>query len=135
DPANVRKMQALADELYDEVLKVGGTISGEHGSGLSRTWFLRKQFGPLYDVLREGKRIFDPQNLLNPGKVVADVPQPLTKNFRPVLASLSSERDGVEGSGRSRNGSDLSTESDEMDRVNGVALSGDADLSPASGEQ
>ncbi len=82
DPANVRKMQALADELYDEVFKIGGTISGEHGSGLSRTWFLRKQFGPLYDVFREVKRIFDPQNLLNPGKVIADVPQPITKNLR-----------------------------------------------------
>src|SRR5262249_38687126 len=33
---------------------------------------------------REVKRIFDPQNLLNPGKVVADVPQPLTKNLRGV---------------------------------------------------
>jgi Fe-S oxidoreductase len=84
DPAHVRKMQALADELYDEVLKIGGTISGEHGSGLSRTWFLRKQFGPLYDVFREIKRIFDPPNLLNPGKVVADVPQPLTKHLRPA---------------------------------------------------
>ena len=87
DPADVRKMQALADELYEEVLKVGGTISGEHGSGLSRTWFLRKQFGPLYDVFREVKRIFDPHNLLNPGKVVADVPQPITKNLRTVSAA------------------------------------------------
>jgi FAD/FMN-containing dehydrogenase/Fe-S oxidoreductase len=86
DPADVRKMQALAEDLYEEVLKAGGTISGEHGSGLSRTWFLRKQFGPLYDVFREVKRIFDPHNLLNPGKVIADVPQPLTKNLRPMDA-------------------------------------------------
>ena len=82
DPAEVRKMQTLADDLYQEVLAQGGTISGEHGSGLSRTWYVRKQFGPLYDVFREVKRIFDPQNILNPGKVVADVPQPITKNLR-----------------------------------------------------
>lgn len=82
-PEHVRKLQTLADELYDEVLRAGGTISGEHGAGLSRTWFLRKQFGPLYDVFREVKRIFDPRNLLNPGKVVADLPQPVTKNLRP----------------------------------------------------
>ncbi len=82
EPADVRKMQALADELYQEVLAVGGTISGEHGTGLSRTWYVRKQFGPLYDVFREVKRIFDPHNILNPGKVVADVPQPITKNLR-----------------------------------------------------
>ena len=82
-PDHIRKMQDLATELYDHVLAVGGTISGEHGCGLSRTWYVRRQFGPLYDVFREVKRIFDPQNLLNPGKVVADVPQPLTKNMRP----------------------------------------------------
>jgi FAD/FMN-containing dehydrogenase/Fe-S oxidoreductase len=83
-PEHVRKLQTLAEELYGEVLRVGGTISGEHGAGLSRTWFLRRQFGPLYDVFREVKRIFDPRNLLNPGKVVADVPQPVTKNLRPM---------------------------------------------------
>jgi Fe-S oxidoreductase len=47
---------------------------------------MRQQFGPLYDVFREVKRIFDPQNLLNPGKVVADVPQPITKNLRSFAA-------------------------------------------------
>ncbi len=83
----VRKMQDLAAELYEEVLNVGGSISGEHGDGLSRTWFVRRQYGPLYDVFREVKRIFDPQNIFNPGKVVADAPQPLTKNLRPVVAA------------------------------------------------
>jgi Fe-S oxidoreductase len=85
-PDHVRVMQDLANDLYEEVLKVGGTISGEHALGLSRTWFVRQQCGPLYDVFREVKRIFDPQNILNPGKVVADVPQPLTKNLRPFPA-------------------------------------------------
>ncbi|WP_254510910.1 FAD-binding oxidoreductase [Anatilimnocola floriformis] len=80
--ADVNKMPELATQLYEEVLAVGGTISGEHGCGLSRTWYVKRQTGALYDVLREVKRIFDPQNLLNPGKVVADVPQPLTKNLR-----------------------------------------------------
>jgi FAD/FMN-containing dehydrogenase/Fe-S oxidoreductase len=84
DPGDVRKMHEFATELYEHVIAVSGTISGEHGAGLSRTWFLKRQFGPLYDVFREVKRIFDPNNLLNPGKVVADVPQPLTKNLRSV---------------------------------------------------
>jgi FAD/FMN-containing dehydrogenase/Fe-S oxidoreductase len=84
DPADVRKMQALADHLYEEVIKIGGTISGEHGSGLSRTWYMQRQFGPLYDVFREVKRIFDSHNLFNPGKVIADAPQPLTSHLRPM---------------------------------------------------
>jgi Fe-S oxidoreductase len=85
NPADVRKMQDLAADIYAEVMSVGGTISGEHGDGLSRTWYVRRQYGALYDVFREVKRIFDPQNIFNPGKVVADVPQPLTKNLRPVV--------------------------------------------------
>lgn len=85
NPADVRTMQDLASDIYAEVMAVGGTISGEHGNGLSRTWYLRKQYGPLYEVFRAVKRIFDPQNIFNPGKVVADSPQPLTKNMRPAL--------------------------------------------------
>jgi FAD/FMN-containing dehydrogenase/Fe-S oxidoreductase len=91
DPSDVRTMQLFATDLYEEVLAVQGTVSGEHGAGLSRTWFLQRQFGPLYDVFREVKRTYDPQNLLNPGKVVADVPQPLTKNLRGVPLESGSE--------------------------------------------
>lgn len=87
NPEDIRKMQGLAQDLYEEVLKVGGTISGEHGDGLSRTWFAHRQHGELYDVFRSVKRIFDPQNTFNPGKVVADAPQPPSKNLRPVLAA------------------------------------------------
>ncbi len=84
DPEQVRKMQPLATALYEEVLAVKGTISGEHGAGLVRTWFMQQQFGPLYEVFKEVKQIFDPLNILNPGKVVTEVPQPLIKNLRPA---------------------------------------------------
>lgn len=86
NPEHVRKMQLLADDIYELVVEAGGTVSGEHGAGLSRTWFLPRQHGPLYDTFKEVKRIFDPQNIFNPGKMVADAPQPLTKNLRRVVA-------------------------------------------------
>ncbi len=86
-PATIRKMQDVATDLYQRVLEVGGTISGEHGDGLSRSWFVPQQFGPLYDVFRQVKRLFDPQNILNPGKKVADAPQPVSANLRPVVAA------------------------------------------------
>jgi FAD/FMN-containing dehydrogenase/Fe-S oxidoreductase len=95
-PADVQKMPDLATQLYEEVLAVGGTISGEHGCGLSRTWYVRRQAGPLYDVFREVKRIFDPQNLFNPGKVVADVPQPLTKYLRLAAADVITQEPAAE---------------------------------------
>ena len=84
DATDVYKMRRLADDLYKEVLDTGGTVSGEHACGLSRTPYVRLQYGELYEVFREVKRIFDPQNLLNPGKVIGDDPHLLTRNLRPV---------------------------------------------------
>ena len=85
-PECISKMRDVATDLYQHVLEVEGTISGERGDGLSRTWFVQQQFGPLYDVFRQVKRIFDRQNILNPGKKVADAPQPVTANLRQVVA-------------------------------------------------
>ena len=84
NPEHVYQMHSVAADIYQLALEVKGTISGEHGAGLSRTWFMRDQFGPLYGVLREVKRTFDPNNLFNPGRVVADLPQPIHNNLRPV---------------------------------------------------
>lgn len=97
DADDLRRMPDLATQLYEKVLDVGGTISGEHADGLSRTWFVQRQHGPLYEVFRGVKRIFDPQNILNPGKIVADAPQPLTKNLRPVVAPNGHEAGAAEG--------------------------------------
>ncbi len=85
DPADVQRMRQVAEELYQEVFDVGGTISGEHAYGLSRTPFLARQVGPLYDVLRRVKQIFDPAGVLNPGKIVGDDPDLLTRYLRPAL--------------------------------------------------
>ena len=68
---DIHKMAALTDQLYQEVWKVGGTISGEHGDGLSRTPYVAEQYGPLADAFSEIKELFDPQEILNPGKIVA----------------------------------------------------------------
>lgn len=87
DPEHVKTMAALANDLYEAVFQVGGTISGEHGDGLSRTQFVQRQYGELYPVLREVKRIFDPQNVLNPGKVIGDDPDLMTRNLRPTVLS------------------------------------------------
>ncbi|MEX2114414.1 MAG: anaerobic glycerol-3-phosphate dehydrogenase subunit C, partial [Pirellulales bacterium] len=82
NPADVERMARLASDLYDEVIALGGTISGEHADGLSRTAFIRRQYGPLADVFRDVKGIFDPDNIFNPGKIVGDDPDLLTKNLR-----------------------------------------------------
>jgi FAD/FMN-containing dehydrogenase/Fe-S oxidoreductase len=82
-PDDIRTMEELAAELYDRVWLLRGTISGEHGDGLSRTPFLARQYGPLVNVFRELKRIFDPDGLLNPGKKVPVAPSRITQHMRP----------------------------------------------------
>ena len=82
NPDDVHTMETLAGELYEKVWLLRGTISGEHGDGLSRTPFLARQFGPLVNVFRELKQIFDPQGLLNPGKKVPLTPMRMTQHLR-----------------------------------------------------
>jgi len=85
---DVRAMESLAADLYEKVWALKGTISGEHGDGLSRTPFLARQYGPLTNVFRELKQIFDPQGLLNPGKKVPFAPTRMTQNLRLTSVQL-----------------------------------------------
>jgi FAD/FMN-containing dehydrogenase/Fe-S oxidoreductase len=67
----LRQYRAIGEACANLVLKYGGTTSGEHGEGLSRGEFSEKLFGPqLVEAFRQVKRAFDPQGLMNPGKVV-----------------------------------------------------------------
>ena len=77
----VRRLEAIANDVSDLVLEFGGALSAEHGDGLLRGPFTEKMFGPvLYQAFRAVKKAFDPDGLLNPGKIV-DTP-PLTANLR-----------------------------------------------------
>jgi len=70
DPEDLKRMRFIADEVAALTVDLGGTISCEHGDGLARSAYLRLQFGDLYDVMREVKRLWDPACVLNPGKVI-----------------------------------------------------------------
>lgn len=86
-PEDVDKIQRVAEDLYDEVLRAGGTLSAEHGCGLSRTPFVRRQWGALYDLFCQIKQTFDPRNILNPGKIVGDEGGSLVRHLRPSVAA------------------------------------------------
>ncbi|MER7847758.1 FAD-linked oxidase C-terminal domain-containing protein [Kitasatospora sp. NPDC096077] len=85
DPAQVATMRAVAEEIRDLVTEYGGVNSSEHGDGLARSEFNPLLFGrDLYEAMRGTKRLFDPRNLLNPGKIV-DAPA-MTDHLRdPAL--------------------------------------------------
>jgi anaerobic glycerol-3-phosphate dehydrogenase C subunit len=80
------KLRKIAGMIFDQVVELNGSISGGCGDGLNRTWYLRKQYGKLYSVFREVKNIFDPQNLLNPGKVIDTPPRDLLGQVRKIEA-------------------------------------------------
>jgi len=71
DSDGVRQLRQIAEKSVDLVVEYGGTTSGEHAEGLARGEFSEKLFGPeLVKAFEEVKATFDPQNLMNPGKVV-----------------------------------------------------------------
>ena len=73
DERNTEEMASVHEALEDIVTKtlaLGGTITGEHGVGLAKKAWLRRQVGEnSHDLMREIKRAWDPRNLLNPGKI------------------------------------------------------------------
>ncbi len=77
----VDRMAAIASDVSDLVLEFGGAMSGEHGDGLARSPWIEKMFGPkLYEAFRRTKQAFDPDGIMNPGKIVD--PAPMTENLR-----------------------------------------------------
>ena len=69
--AGLRKFREFLDRATDVVLEFGGSLSGEHGDGQARAALLPKMFGPeLMQAFREFKAIWDPDNKMNPGKLI-----------------------------------------------------------------
>ena len=81
DSQGVATMVSIADEISDLVREFGGSLSGEHGDGIVRGVWTEKMFGPeIYQMFREIKNTFDPQGIMNPGKII-DCPS-MTENLR-----------------------------------------------------
>ncbi|MGD8397726.1 MAG: FAD-linked oxidase C-terminal domain-containing protein [Anaerolineae bacterium] len=71
DPGQVEKMKRAAADIFDISVRLGGTLSGEHGVGNLKLAFLEKDIGPIaIDVMSGIKQALDPKNILNPGKVL-----------------------------------------------------------------
>ncbi len=69
---DIKAMRAIAEECFDMVLQYKGSHSGEHGDGLCRSEFHEKMFGQqMVEVFGEIKQLFDPNGIMNPGKIVS----------------------------------------------------------------
>jgi Fe-S oxidoreductase len=77
----VADLRAISEAVLTLTLKLGGAMSSEHGDGLSRSEHLERTYGPeLMDAMRMLKHAADPDNILNPGKII-DAPK-LDTNLR-----------------------------------------------------
>jgi len=77
----VATMAKIAEDISDLVLEFGGSLTGEHGDGIVRGVFTEKMFGSdLYQAFRDLKTAFDPDAIMNPGKII-DTPG-ITENLR-----------------------------------------------------
>jgi D-lactate dehydrogenase (cytochrome) len=73
DPATPEEQElakSFNKRLVERALAMEGTCTGEHGIGLGKQAWLQEELGEAVDVMRDIKRLFDPDNLMNPGKVV-----------------------------------------------------------------
>ena len=63
-------LEQVFDELYERAISVGGLVSGEHGIGYAKKHYMKRQLGDTQIELMNGiKKVFDPNNILNPGKI------------------------------------------------------------------
>ncbi|MFO1206128.1 MAG: FAD-linked oxidase C-terminal domain-containing protein [Burkholderiales bacterium] len=66
----LRRAEACLEEVFDLVVALGGTLSGEHGVGSEKRAFIGKELdAPTIALMRKVKQVFDPANVLNPGKL------------------------------------------------------------------
>ena len=75
DPNDAREFEtisALSERLVERALRFGGTCSGEHGVGFGKLKYLNDEHGASLEVMRAIKQALDPQNIMNPGKLIPE---------------------------------------------------------------
>jgi glycolate oxidase len=77
DEEELERVEAAFVEIFETALQLGGTITGEHGIGLSKAPYLEWKLGPVgVDVMKALKNALDPDNIFNPGKIFAGSTRP-----------------------------------------------------------
>jgi len=70
DAGQCQRAHKAVEALFNHTLKLGGTITGEHGVGITKKKYLKNEIGPVeIGLMKQIKQLFDPYNILNPGKI------------------------------------------------------------------
>ncbi|MGD9032988.1 MAG: FAD-binding oxidoreductase, partial [Desulfobacteraceae bacterium] len=66
------RLKPAIEELVETAMEMKGTLSAEHGAGITRAAHIERQLGPAMEVMRQIKQTLDPENILNPGKMALE---------------------------------------------------------------
>src|SRR5262245_9246010 len=69
DPDEIQRALRVADEIHQLALRMGGTVTGEHGVGAARAPYMAQEHGPALDLMRRPKAALDPLGIMNPGVI------------------------------------------------------------------
>ena len=88
DTAEIEKAERAFEQIFEEAVRMGGTITGEHGTGIAKRRFLEKHTdAPALNMMRALKEVLDPEGILNPGKILTVKPRcegPLPRNREQI---------------------------------------------------
>ncbi len=74
DAEEEKKVEGAIEDIFRAAVEMGGTLSGEHGIGISKAKYLRMEISrESYEIMKRVKQAFDPDNILNPGKMFTDL--------------------------------------------------------------
>src|SRR5215470_11864611 len=73
DPTYLKRAEDLNDRMVARALSLGGTCTGEHGVGLGKIKFLYEEHGEAMSLMRAVKKALDPDNIMNPGKIMGPI--------------------------------------------------------------
>ncbi len=74
DAEEEKKVEGAIEDIFKAAVEMGGTLSGEHGIGISKAKYLRMEISrESYEIMKRVKQAFDPDNILNPGKMFTDL--------------------------------------------------------------
>ncbi|ASS90044.1 FAD-binding oxidoreductase [Aeribacillus pallidus] len=78
DKEEMRRVEQAVAEIFTAAVELGGTLSGEHGIGTMKAPFMEMELGPVgLDMMKRIKKVWDPNNIMNPGKIFPEKGQKL----------------------------------------------------------